>query len=123
MRFSSGPALPQRLDFIEELDAAGAGGAGSIRDDPSRTPRDVGSQREADSETGITARPVEALEAIRADFGETPAPVRGPTGPLRVGLTEEPAGSVADRRAPYGGSTDAGDEAGTATPSIFSGPV
>lgn len=36
--------------------------------------RDIGSQREADAEAGTTARLLEALEAIRVEFGETPAP-------------------------------------------------
>jgi len=36
--------------------------------------RDIGSQREADAEAGTTARLLEALEAIRMELGETPAP-------------------------------------------------
>ncbi len=38
------------------------------------TARDIGSEREADAESGTTARLLEALEAIRTELGETPAP-------------------------------------------------
>lgn len=36
--------------------------------------RDAGSQREADAEAGTTARLLEALEVVRMEVGETPAP-------------------------------------------------
>ncbi len=49
-------------------------------DDGSRTrqlldlARDLGTVRDADAEAGTTARLLEALEALRAELGETPAP-------------------------------------------------
>jgi hypothetical protein len=36
--------------------------------------RDLGTARDADAEAGNTARLLEALEALRAELGETPAP-------------------------------------------------
>jgi hypothetical protein len=38
--------------------------------------RDLGSARDADSEGGTTSRLLEALEAVRAEIGETPSPAK-----------------------------------------------
>jgi hypothetical protein len=53
--------------------------------------RDAGSQREADAEAGTTAQLLEALEVVRLEVGETPAPaeLRGSPGPAGLGLAEE----------------------------------